>query len=84
MNWFRIGAGPGRIFPPVESGEGGFLSLVTVGIVIVSVVLLWAAGCLLFVVELVGAMFVLACLVVAPFLVVKIIVEAYRRRWPLG
>lgn len=77
-----MGAGPGRIFPPVDGGEGGFLSLVTVGIVVVGVVLLWAAGALLFVVELVGAMFVFAAIIAFVLIMGAALWERATRRCP--
>jgi hypothetical protein len=84
MNLFRIGAGPGRIFPPIESVADLFFGVLALVTIVVGAILLWAAGVLEFVAAVMALIFVLGCLVAFACICVKVAVESYRRRWPLG
>lgn len=83
MNWFQTGCGPGYIFHPEDSWPGGFLWLVG-GIVVLVVALLWAVGALKFIAAVLGTVVIIACLFVSACICIKIVVDAYRRRWPRG
>jgi ABC-type molybdate transport system permease subunit len=84
MNWFQTGCGPGYIFHPEDSVGGVFLLLISLGIIVVGVALLWAVGALKFIAAVLVAVVVIACLFASACICIKIVVDAYRRRWPRG